>query len=58
MVVKDDGRGFDLGSVPPGHMGLQFMKERMATIGGTFTLDTSLGKGTSIEAVWFDDDEE
>lgn len=58
LVVKDDGRGFDLGSVPPGHMGLQFMKERMATIGGTFTLDTSLGKGTSIEAVWFDDDEE
>ncbi|MEM1285145.1 MAG: histidine kinase [Pseudomonadota bacterium] len=56
LVIKDDGCGFDRANVPLGHMGLHFMKERMADIGGTLTLDTSPGKGTSIEAVWFDGD--
>lgn len=57
LLIKDNGCGFDLDNIPPGHMGLQFMKERMADIGGTFTIDTVPGKGTSIEAIWFDDED-
>lgn len=56
LLIKDNGRGFDVDNVPPGHLGLQFMKERMREIGGTFTLQSSPDKGTSMEAIWFDDD--
>jgi len=46
--VNDNGRGFDPASVPPGHLGLQTMRERAAAIGATFHLASAPGKGTTI----------
>jgi signal transduction histidine kinase len=48
VQVTDDGCGFDPSSVPPGHLGLQTMRERAAAIGAAFHLASAPGKGTTI----------
>jgi signal transduction histidine kinase len=55
LLVSDDGRGF---TPPPlagptvaeraEHIGLRGMRERMTLVGGTFTVESSPGKGTTI----------
>ncbi len=45
MSVVDNGCGFDLGSSIGTGFGLQGMQERIAALGGTFTLETEPGKG-------------
>ena len=53
LVVTDDGRGFVPGrqtGPAKGHFGLVGMEERIARIGGTFTLESAPGRGTSIRA--------
>ena len=49
LVISDDGSGFDTGSQHPGHLGLCTMAERVAEIGGEFSL-TSMSSGTTIRA--------
>jgi signal transduction histidine kinase len=50
-IVEDDGIGF-LESSPDleDHLGLFGMRERIEMLGGTFTLESSLGKGTTVKA--------
>jgi signal transduction histidine kinase len=51
MIVEDDGIGFTPGS--PGledHLGLFGMRERIEMLGGSFVIESSPGKGTTIKA--------
>lgn len=51
MIVEDDGVGFLPGS--PGqedHLGLFGMRERIEMLGGTFVIESSPGKGTTVKA--------
>jgi signal transduction histidine kinase len=52
IEVEDDGKGFDPQTVGPSAsgtgLGLTGMRERVALLGGTLTLDTSPGEGTRI----------
>ena len=52
ISVQDSGRGFDpstLRATAPGqHFGLSSVRDRIATMGGTFTLDSTIGQGTAI----------
>jgi PAS domain S-box-containing protein len=48
MNVTDNGKGFDLGSVDAGRLGLLGMKERVEMVGGTFHVDSAPGKSTTI----------
>lgn len=50
VTVQDDGRGFEISKVSArrGHFGLQTMRERAESVGGKLTIDTSIGKGTSV----------
>lgn len=48
LEIHDDGKGFDPTVAFPGHLGLSTMQERMAKIGGTITIESTVGKGTSI----------
>jgi len=54
-VVRDDGRGFNLGA-RPGHdtpslgVGLLGMRERVSLLGGSFRIDSRPGQGTCISA--------
>jgi signal transduction histidine kinase len=55
LEVEDDGRGFDM---PPwldellmdGHLGLMEMRERIALVGGEFTMTAKAGQGSRIVA--------
>ena len=48
LEVRDDGRGFDPNRSINGGQGLQIMQEQIAPLGGTFTLVSAPGHGTSI----------
>jgi signal transduction histidine kinase len=50
LEIHDDGKGFDPAVSFPGHFGLLTMQERIAKIGGTLTIESAVGKGTSIRA--------
>lgn len=46
-IVEDDGRGFELGSARAG-VGLAGMGERASLVGGSVTIESSAGGGTTI----------
>ena len=52
LTVRDDGRGFDPSRISStgGGMGLFSMRERAELAGGTLTLTSAPGKGTTVEA--------
>jgi signal transduction histidine kinase len=54
MEVKDNGKSFQVqGVLPPRRkkgLGLLGMRERVEMVGGRFTVESSLGKGTTIRA--------
>jgi PAS domain S-box-containing protein len=49
--IQDNGRGFDPASVQKG-LGLASMEERVRLSGGSFGVESSAGKGTTIRATW------
>lgn len=56
LIVTDDGRGFDpVGLGDHKGLGLAGMRERAGLLGGHFELNSSPGKGTTIE-VWLPTD--
>jgi signal transduction histidine kinase len=53
LTVEDDGRGFqpvqdESGAHPSGGLGLLGMRERARLLGGTLTLESSPGEGTTV----------
>jgi nitrate/nitrite-specific signal transduction histidine kinase len=52
LGIRDDGLGFDAGSVPPGHMGIAIMRERASSIGAHLKIESQLGQGTTVELDW------
>jgi len=55
LQVSDDGRGFDLASVPSDRLGLGIIRERVSAIGGSLQIDSAPGKGTRITVLWTGD---
>jgi PAS domain S-box-containing protein len=55
LTVRDDGVGFDPAllerAVRHGHLGLRQMRERVASLQGTFLLQSKVGRGTEIRVV-------
>ena len=49
MRIEDDGKGFDPGAVPDGHLGLAGMRARAERIGAEFSCRSDHGRGTTIE---------
>ncbi|AOY58586.1 MULTISPECIES: PAS domain-containing sensor histidine kinase [Desulfococcus] len=57
LVVRDNGRGFDLQEIQKrnlgiGGLGLESMKERTEHAGGMFEVSSAPGVGTRIRAAW------
>ena len=53
LGIGDDGKGFEVDRVqldPRRGIGLRNMRERLASIGGSFEVRATLGKGTSLKA--------
>jgi signal transduction histidine kinase len=49
-VVEDDGEGFAEADVRPDALGLVGMRERLALLGGTLTVESAPGGGTAVVA--------
>lgn len=57
LTIEDNGEGFDLDAVHANisqrqGLGLTSMKERAELSGGSFTIHSVLGTGTSLSAIW------
>ena len=52
LSVKDDGRGFDADAIPPDHLGLSIMRERVDALGGEVVIQSQPGQGTRITVDW------
>jgi signal transduction histidine kinase len=53
LQVRDDGTGFDAAAPgPEGHFGAVMMRERALVAGGTFNVESEVGRGTSITATF------
>ncbi len=52
LYIQDDGLGFDVGSIPPNHMGIAIMRERASSIGARLEIDSQPGQGTTVELDW------
>jgi signal transduction histidine kinase len=50
VTVDDDGRGFDTDAVRTSALGLLGMRERLALVGGTLTVESSPDAGTTLAA--------
>ena len=51
VEIADQGHGFDTGSeIAAGHLGLTGMRERIELLGGRFSVESHLGRGTVIRA--------
>ena len=49
LVIEDDGKGFDLGeSRSEGQLGLVGMRERAHLVGGSMTVESARGRGTTV----------
>ena len=52
LLIEDDGRGFSPDDAPgrsqDGGLGLTSMRERAALVGGSLTVESAVGQGTSI----------
>jgi PAS domain S-box-containing protein len=51
LVIRDNGQGFDVGNAGKG-LGLESMRERVDLSGGEFQIESILGQGTTIRAIW------
>jgi signal transduction histidine kinase len=49
-IVEDDGRGFEAGETRRDALGLVGMRERLALLDGTLTVESVPGKGTALVA--------
>jgi signal transduction histidine kinase len=46
LEVGDDGKGFDSTGPYPGHLGLRSIRERVAYLGGSYTMESTPAQGT------------
>jgi signal transduction histidine kinase len=49
LRIEDDGKGFDPGAVPDGHLGIAGMRARAAKIDASLECRSEPGRGTTIE---------
>ena len=52
LIVKDNGRGFDMKKIASEGMGLEIMRERAESIGAVLQITSQPSKGTQIIVVW------
>jgi signal transduction histidine kinase len=52
LSIRDDGQGFDIQNVPPGHFGVGIMRERAAAVGAELEIESEPRGGTEVRVVW------
>ena len=49
LIIDDDGRGFEPGGVVEG-LGIENLRDRVASLGGWLDIQSSMGEGTTVRA--------
>jgi signal transduction histidine kinase len=60
LSIGDDGQGFDVDNIPPGHLGVGIMRERAASVGAELEIESQRfdgaqgqpGSGTEVRVIW------
>jgi len=52
LTIQDNGCGFDVDQIPPGHFGLGIMAERAAQIGASLLVTSQINLGTEVFLDW------
>ena len=52
LCIQDDGLGFDVAAIPPGHMGVAIMRERASSIGARLMIESQPDQGTTVMLDW------
>ena len=52
LKITDNGKGFDVSSVPSDSLGIGIMRERALGIGASLSVQSRVGHGTEITVVW------
>jgi signal transduction histidine kinase len=53
LTIKDDGDGFDSKKIPSNsQFGIQGIRERAAIVGGTLSITSQIGKGSTVQFAW------
>jgi nitrate/nitrite-specific signal transduction histidine kinase len=52
LSIKDDGLGFDPGTIAPEHLGIAIMRERANSIGASLKIESQSSQGTTVELDW------
>jgi signal transduction histidine kinase len=50
VSIQDSGTGFEPDAARTGHMGIELMRRRIAAVGGTLDIESSVGNGTRVVA--------
>jgi PAS domain S-box-containing protein len=51
FTIRDDGQGFDMEKAQMG-LGIESMRERVELSGGEFQIESIIGQGTFVRAIW------
>ena len=51
LRVSDDGAGFDRAKIPPHSFGFRSIEQRVASLGGSLRVQSTLGAGTTVEVI-------
>jgi signal transduction histidine kinase len=57
VIVRDNGRGFDVATASPTSFGLSIMHERAESIGAQLDIQSIPGKGTQVRVIWHPQEE-
>ena len=52
LTIVDDGRGFEVTDIQPGHLGVNIMRERAQNIEASFEIESQIGAGTRVVVQW------
>ena len=57
LIINDDGKGFDVNALEqdqtkPKGIGLKTLSDRADIYGGSFLLESTIGKGTTLQFIW------
>ncbi len=55
LTITDNGKGFDSSAKKPSSLGMNIMRERAESINATLHVESVIGEGTRIQAVWSED---
>jgi nitrate/nitrite-specific signal transduction histidine kinase len=58
LSIRDDGAGFEIGTVSGNHFGLGIMRERAEAVGAELEIHSSVGAGTEVSVIWAPEDED